>query len=42
MGANGLAAHQKILTVKQMAENEKPVLIAHPSCKNFEFIQRDF
>jgi hypothetical protein len=22
-----------------MPENEKPVLIAHPSCKSFEFIQ---
>jgi hypothetical protein len=37
-----LASHQKILTVKVMPENEKPVRIAHPSCKSFEFIQRDF
>jgi hypothetical protein len=30
---------KKIFTVKVMPENEKPVLIAHPSCKSFEFIQ---
>ncbi len=41
-GTNVLAAHQKILTVNHMPENEKPVLIAHPSCKSFEFIQREF
>ena len=35
MGANGLAAHQKILTVKQMPENEKPVLTASPLLQKF-------
>jgi hypothetical protein len=37
-----LATHKNFFSVKQMPENEKTMLIAHPSCKSFEFTQRDF
>ncbi len=42
MGDQWFGRPPKIFAVKVMPENEKTVLIAHPYCKSFEFIQRVF